>query len=83
MDMNISLNVDVEDLIESLYNERNYEDLIDIVLKLDLRIADCSFTEKLIKGLFESLEGDMTRKEGLDIISDLEEIVKKNFKEKF
>ena len=62
--MNFLIAVDKDHLIESILEAAEWDQVMDIILKLDLRIAEVDFTQVLIQKLVESLKTDLT-KEGL------------------
>lgn len=45
--MNIKIEIDQENLIQSLLHNLNREELFDFITKLDLAVADYDFTEEL------------------------------------
>lgn len=55
MELMVTATVTGEELIEQMYYEDSNE-LIAWILELDLRCGDTDFTEKLIRGLVESLK---------------------------
>lgn len=64
MKINISLDLekDKEEIVE-MFSDSIYDEIIDFVLALDLKIADVGFTEKLIKALAKSLESDLSKED--------------------
>lgn len=53
----LNLQIPREQLVYALRG-MPYSDLLPALLELDLMIADCGFTEDLVKGLVSSLKAD-------------------------
>lgn len=58
--MYLSVNVDIKDILESV---AQHEDALELILGIDLRIADAGFTENLVRCLLQSLRGDLNDEE--------------------
>lgn len=61
--MYLNMMVDRDSVMESILERRNNDDILDFILKLDLRIAEVDFTQILIQKLVESLTIDLTKDE--------------------
>jgi hypothetical protein len=62
----INLSIRTEDVIRSV----SREDAMDLILGMDLQIAEEDFTFKLIKNLISSMELDYTREEIFKILNN-------------
>lgn len=66
----VNVQVCTDDIVDAL-QELGPEDLADVVLRIDLAIADAGFTEELVRTLLKSLAGDLSGLEWLDLIDEL------------
>ena len=55
--MYLEIEIDRHRLVESL-RSLSQPDLLKLFLETDLMVADCGFTEDLVKGLVKSLKSD-------------------------
>lgn len=54
--MYLSVNVDINDILASI---TQHKDAFELILAIDLRIADVGFTENIVRSLLKSLRGDL------------------------
>lgn len=71
--IDISTTIEIGDLLTTMDCE---QDTLDLVMALDLNMADGDFTMTLIKELFKSLRGDFDQDEGKELIKELKRINK-------
>ena len=68
--MRISFDLTADDIAESFLDMRQ-DELIELILATDLRIAESDFTETLIKRLVLSIRGDLNAAQFADLVADL------------
>lgn len=58
--MNILFNAVLtpEEIVEGLYNSLGYDELINMIRRIDLQVADCEFTIQIITTLIRELKDE-------------------------
>lgn len=72
--MKIPVDVDEDELIDSLKREMSNSELLGFIETLDLKVADSEFTGKLIKNLLASLVGDLSEEEKVSLEHEIMEL---------
>jgi hypothetical protein len=71
-DSTIRITIDCNELASEFADTLKREDAVEFVMLLDKRFGEVEFTEAIIKGLFESLRGDLTPEEIKTLLAELE-----------
>lgn len=70
MTINVHVSLTAQDLREAALSG-NQDDVRELIIGLDLAVADAGFTEDVIKELARSLAGDMSAAEYAELLEEL------------
>jgi hypothetical protein len=54
--MNINIDVDIMDIVDEIVSRNRREDIVDLIRRIDLRVADYDFTKELRDYFIEQIK---------------------------